>query len=78
MTQADLPPHRPIPNIKPEYEMQPGETQQDALRCEIMILIDYALDVGMTDDDVDEVFRNVFDERAKIRRKEFKIVKDED
>ena len=78
MTQEQQPPHRPIPHIKPEYEVRPGESQQDALRCEIMILIDYALDVGMTDDDVDAVFRAVFDERAVARRKAFKIVKDED
>ena len=77
MTHEKLPP-RLIPNIKPEYLVKPGETQHDALRCEIMILIDYALDCGMPDDDIDSVFRAVFDERAKARRKGFKIVKDDD
>ncbi len=78
MTQEQQPPHfpHPKPNVRPEYEPRAGESQQDALRCEIMILIDYALNVGMTDDDIDEVFREVFDARADARRKGFKIVGD--
>lgn len=76
MTQDQQPPQFPHtkPHVRPEYAPQPGESQQDALRCEIMILIDYALNVGMTDDDIDMVFRDVFDERAVERRKGFKLV----
>ena len=73
------PPHPPPPPnseflIREEYAVRPGETQTEALRSEILILIDYALQVGMEDDEIDQVFREVFDARAEDRRKGFKIV----
>ena len=67
-------PHAENQRVRPEYKPKPGETQVDALRCEVLILIDYALDVGMTDDEVDAVFREVFDARVADRRSCFKVV----
>jgi hypothetical protein len=60
--------------VRPELEASPGESQIHALRCELLILIDYALDVGMTDDDIDQAFREVFDARARERRKGFRLL----
>lgn len=67
-------PHAKNQRVRPEYKPKPGETQADAVRCEMLILIDYARDSGMTDDEIDQVLREIFDERAADRRSRFKIV----
>jgi hypothetical protein len=63
----------PKPRVRPEYEASPGESQADALRCEIMILIDYALDVGMDDDVINDVFLEVFNARSREQRQAFEV-----
>ena len=67
-------PHAENQRVRPEYKPKPGESQADAFRCEMLILIDYAHDAGMTDDEIDQVLREIFDARAAERRSGFKIV----